>query len=102
MKPNILNLKFEYLHRDGGNYKLFGSIILENTNEISAAHASGLLNKKLIDSQYFYPKETKVPLFEDHKKDSEFFTDWYEFEQFSYTEEKGTNFCSVEEFIQSF
>ncbi len=34
MKTDSSNLKFEYLHRDGGNYKIFGSIIINNIDKI--------------------------------------------------------------------
>ncbi len=102
MKTDSNNLKFEYLHRDGGNYKIFGSIIIKNIDKISPSKATLLLEKKLIDAEYFYPKMAKIPLFEEHTKDSEFFTDWYEFDKFSFTDETASDSRSIIEFINSF
>lgn len=102
MKTDSNNLRFEYLHRDGGNYKIFGSIIIKNIDKISPSKATLLLEKKLIDAEYFYPEIAKIPLFEEHKGDSEFFTDWYEFDKFSLTDENPNDPRSFKEFIQSF
>jgi hypothetical protein len=102
MKTDSINLRFEYLHRDGGNYKIFGSIIIKNINKISPSNATVLLEKELIDGEYFYPKMAKIPLFEEHKEDSEFFTDWYEFDKFSLTDETPSDSLSLKEFIKSF
>jgi len=102
MKTDSSNLRFEYLHRDGGNYKIFGSIIITNIDKISPSKATVLLEKKLIDGEYFYPKMAKIPLFEEHTKDSKFFTDWYEFDKFSLTDETPSDSRSIKQFIQSF
>ncbi|MFN4763188.1 hypothetical protein ACKGJN_08715 [Gillisia sp. Q332] len=102
MKADSSKLRFEYLHRDGKNYKIFGSIIIKNIDKISPLKATLLLEKKLIDTEYFYPKMAKIPLFEEHKEDSEFFTDWYEFDKFSLTDETPSDSRSLKEFIKSF
>ncbi len=102
MKIDLVNIKFEYLHRDGGNYKIFGFIILKNINKISPEQATVLFEKKLIDTKYFYPKKAKIPLFEEHKGDSKFFTDWYEFDKFSLTDENPSDSRSIKQFIQNF
>ena len=101
MKTDSINLRFEYLHRDGGNYKIFGSIIIKNIDKISPLKATALVEKILIDTEYFYPKEAKIPLFEEHTKDSKFFTDWYEFDKFSLTDENPSDSRSLKEFIKS-
>lgn len=95
------NLKFEFLHRDEGNYKLFGSITLSNPKGISPAEATAVLKEKLIDREYFYPKDYGIPLFQEHTGIT-FFSDWYEFDQFSISEEAPTDSRTVEEFIQTF
>ncbi len=102
MKTDSGNLKFEYLHRDGGNYKIFGSIIIENIHKMLPSKATTLLEKMLIETKYFYPKEAKIPLFEEHNIDSKFFTDWYEFDKFSFTDETPSDSRSLKEFINSF
>mgnify|MGYP006896871687 CR=1 FL=1 len=102
MKTDSCNLSFEYLHRDGGNYKIFGSIIIKNIDKISPSKATVLLEKRLIDTEYFYPKMANIPLFEEHKEDGDFFTDWYEFDKFSLTDENPSDARSLKEFINSF
>lgn len=95
------NLKFEFLHRDEGNYKLFGSITLWNPNGTSPAEATEALKEKLIDREYFYPKDHEIPLFQEHTGIT-LFSDWYEFDQFSTSEEATTDPRTVEEFLESF
>ncbi len=102
MENPASNLEFQYLHRDEGNYKIHGSVIFKNPQKIKPSEATELIKAGLIDGEYFYPKEAKIPLFEEHKEDSEFFTDWYEFDKFSFTDENVSDSRSLKEFINCF
>ena len=93
-------LKFEYLHRDEGNYKIFGTIILHNPKKISAEKVDMLIKENLIDQQYFYPKEVKIPLFKEHNGIGIYFSDWYEYGQISATHEKPTDIRTIQSFIK--
>ena len=62
MKANLTNLKFEYLYRDAGNYKKFGSMVFENPSGITAEEATELIRSKLIDGQYFESSKGDVPI----------------------------------------
>ena len=95
------NLKFQFLHRDEGNYKLFGSITLSNPKGISSTEATEALKEKLIDREYFYPRDHGIPLFQEHTGIT-LFLDWYEFDQFSTSEEAPTDSRTIEKFIQIF
>ena len=94
------NLKFEYLHRDEGNYKTFGVIILSNPENISMDEADATIKANLIDQQYFYPKEAKIPLFNEHNGIGICFSDWYEYGQITATDEKPTDRRTIQEFIR--
>lgn len=102
MENTVTNLEFEYLHRDEGNYKIHGSIILRNSQQLTPSKATALINEKLIDSQYFYPKDAKISPFKEHTGIGTLFTDWYEFSQFSMTAKSPTDPRSIEDFLQSF
>lgn len=100
ISPN--NIKFEYLHRDEGNYKIFGELIFSNEKGLKIEEATKILQSKLIDKEYFYPGTVKIPLFPEHSQKNNDFSDWYEFQQFSFTKEEPTEIRSLEEFINSF
>ncbi|MDT0650585.1 hypothetical protein [Autumnicola edwardsiae] len=100
MKSVPSNLKLKYLYRDDGNYKIFGSIVLRNATGISPAEAANLLQEKLIDREYFYPSDAQIPLFEEHNICGNEFTGWYEFDEFSFTEEKPSNNRTLGKFLR--
>ncbi|KAA3614743.1 MAG: hypothetical protein D8M58_09800 [Calditrichaeota bacterium] len=103
MKNVLLNnLKFEYLYRDAGNYKQFGFIVLNNPSNLDPDTATSLIRKHLIDGEFFYPKKVQIPLIERYKFDFDLDHQWYEFENFSFTNEIHTDPRSVETFINSF
>lgn len=52
-----LNLKLNYMYRDGANYKQFGSVIFSNPDFLAPRLAAEILNEKLISSEYFVPQE---------------------------------------------
>ncbi len=101
MKNSNSNLEFHYLHRDEGNYKIHGSIIFKNPHQLSPADATKLFSQKLIDGEYFYPKEVKIPIFEEHSGLGDSFTDWYEFSQFSLTEKTPTDPRTIEDILHN-
>lgn len=102
MENSVSNLEFQYLHRDGGNYKIHGSIIFKNPRQIKPSQATELIKEKLIDGEYFYPKDVKIPFFQEHTDIGNFFTDWYEFSQFCITENSPTDSRSIGDFLNNF
>jgi hypothetical protein len=79
------NIKFNYLYRDSGNYKRYGSVIFANPNNIELAEIETLVKAKLIDETWFYPYEWGLP--EIFTKVIDFRVDptWHEFESVEYT-----------------
>lgn len=95
------NMSFQYLHRDEGNFKIFGEIVFLNTNDLTPAEAEKILRKKLIDSEFFYPLENGIPLFSEHTG-LLYFSDWYEFQEFSRTTEDSTDTRDLSYFLSNF
>ena len=102
MNGSASNLKFEYLYRDAGNYKLFGNLVLSNPNQISPEEAALNMKSKLIDGEFFDPIKVNIPMFELFEYDSQLDHEWYEFEKFSWTSEEPTKLIDVESFIKGF
>ncbi len=50
-----MNILFNYLYRDGGNYKQFHSEIFTNHNNLTLEEISNRIQDQLIDGEYFYP-----------------------------------------------
>ena len=100
MSASKSNLKFEYLHRNFGNYKEFGQLIFPNQNNLEITKATFILKNKLIDGEYFYPSQVGVPNFIKYNFNLEM--DWYEFIKFSYTSENPTEKKDIETFLSDF
>ena len=96
-----INISFQYLHRDDGNYKTYGEIIFANKESLSLEEAERILREKLIDSEFFYPSKNDIPFFPEHKN-SLYFSDWYEFQEFSYTTAEPTDSREIKIFISQF
>lgn len=95
------NISFQYLHRDEGNHKIFGEIVFGNEEGSTPEEAANILRKKLIDSEFFYPKENGVLLFPEHSG-LLYFSDWYEFEKLSKTAEEPTDKRDLSYFLSNF
>ena len=51
------NIRFSYLYRDYGNYKLFGATIFSNPENLSVSEIEVRIKAKLIDGEFFNPEE---------------------------------------------
>ena len=91
------NIKFNYLYRDGSNYKNYKSIVFGNPNDISLAQIETTIKKSLIDDEYFYAEKWNLPelFFEVSNSDDH---EFHEFESIEYTEEK-RYLKTIEEFL---
>lgn len=95
------NISFQYLHRDEGNYKSFGKIVFGNKEGLTPEKAERIIRKKLIDFEFFYPADNGIPLFLEHTS-SLYFSDWYEFQKFSITDEEPTDPRNLNCFLSEF
>ncbi len=84
MNVSVNNIQFNYLHRDLGNYKIFGNLVFSNPHNLDIQEIKTLFKKHLIDGQYFYPEKFGIKRFEDEPIGCE--SDWYEFESLEITD----------------
>ena len=71
-------IRFNYLYRDSGNYKKFGSKRFKNPEQLPIEEIKRIILENLIDQEYFYPDKVGIIRFKFHR----YFDDysWYEFE----------------------
>jgi hypothetical protein len=102
MKNLKANLKFDYLYRNPGNYKQFGSIVLRNPSKLSPESATSAIQQHLIDDEFFNPNKINVPNIKVYDFGPEMDHDWDEFEKFSLTNETPTKLIDAATFLESF
>lgn len=95
----MLNIKFNYLYRDGANYKNFGSVIFDNTIDSNLDLLLKIIKPKLIDETWFYANEWNLPDLHFNTWDNEFDHTWHEFESIEYTYEAPNEKMTLIEFI---
>ena len=82
------NIKFSYLYRDAGNYKNYGEVIFASLDELPIEEVGRLIRSKLIDEQWFYTKEWKLPNLHFDKWDEDLDHGFHEFGSLSYTDQE--------------
>jgi len=93
------NIKFNYLYRDGANYKNFNSVIFDNPSNISLDILLKIIKSKLIDETWFYVDQWNLPDLHFTKWNNEFDHTWHEFESIEYTNEAPNSEMMLKEFI---
>jgi hypothetical protein len=71
-------IRFNYLHRDSGNYKKFGSKLFSNSDQLSLEEIEQKIRQNLIDQEYFYLDQVGIKKFKFHRYLDDY--SWYEFE----------------------
>lgn len=69
---------FNYLHRDSGNWKKFGSKKVSNADQLTLSEIEENIRVNLIDQEYFYPVQVGIKKFKFHRYSDDF--SWYEFD----------------------
>ena len=93
------NIKFNYLYRDGGNYKKFHSVVFGSDECISIEELELLIKSKLIDSEWFYAEQWKLPDLHFDTWENELDHTFHEFKSVEYCDEAATSEISLREFI---
>jgi hypothetical protein len=98
-----MNMRFEYLYRDSGNFKNWGEIIFSNPNKMSIDELVPMAGKVLIDQSYFYATKAKVPDLHFEEYNEQLDHGWHEFHAFQVTDDIPNDPYkrSVDEFIES-
>ena len=72
---------FEYLYRDGGNFKNWGEVSFKNEHALGVEEIDAQIRESLIDGMYFSAEKVGVPtLYFDERKD-ELDHEWHEFDR---------------------
>jgi hypothetical protein len=98
MKDSKHNIKFNYLYRDVGNYKIFGDVVFYNQEKIDLGKIEKEIRTVLIDGEFFYPVEWKILALTFDEGD-EIFPAWNEFENIEFTNKPPTDKRTFIEFI---
>jgi hypothetical protein len=63
-----MNVCFEYLYRDAGNYKLWGEVVFTNKQGLTIDKIEEKIRRLLIDNEYFEAEKIGIPVlrFEIH------------------------------------
>jgi len=101
-------IRFNYLHRDSGNWKKFGSKKFSNPEQLTIEEIEQKIRENLIDQKYFYPNRIGIKRFKMHKYLHDY--SWYEFKSVEEVEGillqkklKSINrFCSLLEKMNNF
>ena len=98
-----MNVRFEYLYRDAGNYKNWGEVVFSNPRSVSADIVTAMAEQVLIDCAFFVATKADVPdlHFADHDEDLDH--GWHEVHAFRLTDDSPNDVRSrnIEEFIDS-
>lgn len=71
-------IRFNYMHRDSGNWKKFGSKLFVNPDQLTLEEIEKKIRANLIDQEYFYPDQVGIKKFKFHRYLDDY--SWYEFE----------------------
>ncbi len=100
-----MNVRFEYLYRDYGNFKNRGEIIFANPNNLTTDDITKMAGDVLIQEASFVAYKANVPdlHFKEYGYDEELDHGWHEFHLFALTEETPNDLLgrNIEEFIKS-
>ncbi len=94
------NIKFNYLYRDGANYKNFNSVIFDNPDSVSLNVLLKIIKSKLIDETWFYVDQWNLPDLHFANWNNELDHTWHEFESIEYTKEVPNATMTLATFIK--
>lgn len=99
MSASKSNIKLNYLYRDAGNHKVWGSEILSNPESLSLDVVEEKIRLSLIDGEFFDPKYWKLKRLQFDDWDIEIDHTWNEFESIEATDHEPTSILSVTELL---
>lgn len=95
-----MNIKLSYLYRDYANYKKFNEIIFHNPDALPVDLIESVIREHLIDGEWFYASEWKLPDLHFDSWDPEDDHFFHEFESVEETTEPPTSSISIEAFLE--
>lgn len=98
-----MNICFEYLYRDAGNFKNWGEVIFANKNNYDTSYLEKMVRGVLIDKEFFVVNKLGIPnlQFRDHIASLDH--EWHEFHAFQTSTSRPNDSKSrdIVEFIRS-
>ncbi len=95
-----MNIQFNYLYRDGANYKQFHFEVFANRNDLDIKEIEQAIKACLIDEMWFYADKWLLKKdMHRYEWDNEIDHDWHEYESVELTEEDPT-VDDITEFIK--
>jgi len=98
-----VNVRFEYLYRDAGNFKNWGELVFSNPHNINVDRVKSIAANVLIDQAYFVANKANVPDLHFKEYNDQLDHGWHEVHAFAPTEEapNDPHKRNIEEFIES-
>jgi hypothetical protein len=97
-----MNIRFEYLYRDAGNFKNWGEVVFSNPNQLKVKFVMEMAEEALIDRAYFVASKACVPDLKFAQYDEELDHGWHEAYAFILTDDAPNDpqGRSIEKFIE--
>lgn len=98
-----MNVRFEYLYRDAGNFKKWGEVVFSNPHDVPADTIASMADQVLIDRTFFVAAKADVPDLHFAEHNEELDHGWHEVHAFRLTDDSPNDVRSrnIEEFIDS-
>jgi hypothetical protein len=94
------NIRFNYLYRDAGNYKVYGSEIFSNPLSLQLVDVESRIRSSLIDGEFFDPQHWKVKRLKHDDWIPELDHTWNEYVSVVYTDESPTTSLPINQFLE--
>lgn len=85
-----MNIKFNYLYRDGANYKQFHYEVFANREGIAIEEIEKSIKAALIDEMWFYTDKWLLKDLHRYEWNNEIDHDWHEYESIELMEDDAT------------
>jgi hypothetical protein len=95
------NIKFNYLYRDAGNYKIYGEEIFSNPDGISVQEIETKIKAALIDGEFFEPEVWGIKPLRFDEWNDDLDHGWNEFESVEETNDGQRDMRSITQFIEA-
>jgi len=97
-----MNIRFEYLYRDAGNFKRWGDVVFSNTKDNTPEKLEQRAREVLIDHEFFVAESAGVPSMKFDEHIDALDHDWHCFSRFVPTIETPNDKAGrdVEDFIE--
>lgn len=85
-----MNMEFQYLYRDGANYKQHNSVVFSNAKGYTIQEIENAIKAALIDEMWFYAKKWNLKDLHVYPWDEEIDHTWHEYDCVEETQEAAT------------